>query len=88
MATDTKTFFVDLTPETSAVLGVIAGKHLAAMMDVRDNDHSGVNRLLGVDATAAATELAQALDAAGIFVEGFSLAKDASPADFVLSPEA
>lgn len=84
----TKTFHVELTPDTAAILGAIAGRHLISMMDVRDNDHSGVNRLLGVDATASATELAQALDSAGIFVEGFSLAKDAPVAEFAFSPEA
>lgn len=84
----TKTFHVELTPDAAAILGAIAGRHLTSMMDVRDNDHSGVNRLLGVDATASATELAQALDTAGIFVEGFSLAKDAPVEAFAAAPEA
>lgn len=84
----TKVFPIELTPDTAAVLGAIAGRHLISMMDVRDNDHSGINRLLGVDATASATELAQALDAAGVFVDGFSLAKEVSVPDFAFTPEA
>lgn len=83
-----KTYHVELTSETAAILGAIAGRHLTSMMDIRDNDHSGVNRLLGVDATASATELAQALDTAGVFVDGFSLAKDVPSFEFSQSPEA
>lgn len=83
-----KTYHVELTAETAAILGAIAGRHLVTMMDIRDNDHSGVNRLLGVDATASATELAQALDTAGIFVEGFSLAKEAPTFEYAQAPEA
>jgi hypothetical protein len=83
-----KTYHVELTAETAAILGALTGNHLTKMMEVRDNDHSGVTRLLGVDATASATELAQALDAAGIFVEGFSLAKAAPEFAYSNSPEA